>query len=240
MIRIRPARRLIVGSALAASMVLLAPQSAADGTSAGYAGGAPSRQHEYEVPTDATAGPFAAMLLTLAVRDERNGGYHRDAFPHWITQRDGCDTREHVLADEKVAGTITGCEVERGSWLSLYDGAPVADPGALDIDHMVPLAEAWGSGARTWTTARRQRYANDVIYPDALFAVTASTNRSKGDRDPVEWMPPDASARCRYVQAWIAVKWRWRLSVDPIEKKALVGGLSACPKALAPIPHRAR
>ena len=87
-------------------------------------------------------------------------------------------------------------------------------PSDLDIDHLVPLAEAWDSGARNWTAAQRQAYANDLGDARALVAVTDNVNQAKGDQDPAEWMPPAAGATCRYVGEWAAVKIRWRLTVD--------------------------
>ncbi|MEU2794837.1 DUF1524 domain-containing protein [Streptomyces sp. NPDC007100] len=65
----------------------------------------------------------------------------------------------------------------------------------VDIDHMVPLGEAWDSGARTWSTAERQAYANDLDDERSLLAIHDSANQSKADRDPAKWMPPAASAR---------------------------------------------
>jgi hypothetical protein len=59
---------------------------------------------------------------------------------------------------------------------------------------MVPLAEAWSSGAWTWTTSRRQTYANDLGGPE-VWAVTDNVNQSKGDRDPAQWQPPRAAFR---------------------------------------------
>ena len=53
----------------------------------------------------------------------------------------------------------------------------------VDIDHMVPLAEAWDSGARTWTTPTRQAYANDLGDSRSLVGVTDNVNQAKGDQD---------------------------------------------------------
>ena len=101
-------------------------------------------------------------------------------------------------------------------------------PAGLDIDHLVPLAEAWASGARAWNVATRVAYANDLGYPYALNAVTASVNRSKGDKEPGSWLPPRTASRCGYVAAWVAVKWRWGLTVDASEKAGLARRLKAC------------
>ncbi|MCS5689596.1 MAG: HNH endonuclease family protein, partial [Acidimicrobiales bacterium] len=105
---------------------------------------------------------------------------------------DGCDTRREVLIEESiepVTETI-GCSLQGGRWYSAFDGVETDDPSTFDVDHMVPLKEAWDSGAWAWDAARRQAFANDTTLADALIAVSASSNRSKGSKDPAEWMPP--------------------------------------------------
>jgi len=182
------------------------------------------------------------LLGQLTVTTEVRTGYDRSLFPHWIdADGNGCDTRREVLiAESQVAVTRTGtCTVTAGRWYSLYDGVTATDPTTLDIDHMVPLAEAWDSGARQWDTARRRAFANDLAIPDALFAVTASVNRSKGDQDPAQWMPPRSAYRCDYVVAWIRVKHRWGLSVDSAERNALSQQVDSCGDPVVEVPPRA-
>ena len=183
-----------------------------------------------------------SLLRSLAVAPERPAGYDRDLFPHWDYVGRNCDVRDLVLIDEARSGPSTGrsCPVGPGRWFSPFDGVTVREPGQLDIDHMVPLAEAWGSGARRWTTAVREAFANDMGYSGSLIAVTASSNRSKGDQDPAEWLPPRVSYRCTYISEWIAVKWRWRLSVDSREQAALRVQANACGNPRIQPPVRAR
>jgi len=172
--------------------------------------------------------PVTILLASLPVGPEHVGGYERSLFRHWIdADRNGCDTRREVLIAEAIAGQSVGCDVPGGAWLSFYDGVRTEDPATFDIDHMIPLKEAWDSGAFRWTPATRTAFANDLSYPAALVAVTASSNRSKGDQDPATWEP--AQGRCRYAKSWIAVKFRWRLSVDTAEKAALQRMLQGCP-----------
>ncbi|NES30022.1 DUF1524 domain-containing protein [Micromonospora terminaliae] len=186
----------------------------------------------------ASAAGYSASLTTavagLPVATEVRTGYSRDLFPHWIdADGDGCNTRNEVLyAEATTKPTISGtCTLSGGRWYSYYDNAYWTLTGDLDIDHMVPLAEAWDSGARSWTTSRRQAYANDLGDSRALAAVTDNVNQAKGDQDPATWLPPYASARCRYVGEWVAVKVRWRLSVDSAEKSALTSWANNCPAA---------
>ncbi len=176
---------------------------------------------------DSSDARSALAGLTVSTWDSMTG-YDRDHFRHWIAQGDGCDTREAVLAREgsKVT-TAKSCEITAGEWFSEYDGVTVDDPRQLDIDHMVPLANAWRTGAKRWTEEQREAFANDVTRPQ-LLAVTARTNRAKGDQDPSQWRPPRHDYWCVYAQRWIQVKSHWRLTVTVAEKGSLTEMLGTC------------
>ncbi|MCW6005407.1 HNH endonuclease family protein [Micromonospora sp. CPCC 205371] len=178
------------------------------------------------IPSYATA---VSRLNALTVAAESHQStYDRDLFPHWITVTGSCNTREQVLKRDGSGVTVdSACYPTSGSWRSPYDGATWTNPADVDIDHMVPLSEAWASGAWAWTTSRRQTYANDLGGPE-LWAVTDNVNQSKGDQDPATWQPSVASFRCTYARAWIQVKWYYSLSVDSAEKSALTGMLGTC------------
>jgi hypothetical protein len=115
-----------------------------------------------------------------------------------------------------------------GDWYSLYGGLTFTDPAELDIDHMVPLAEAWDSGASNWNAARRQAYANDLDHPETLRAVSAASNRSKGDLDPGQWKPTRDAAWCEYANDWVTVKKAWDLTADQNEVDDLRVMLRTC------------
>lgn len=192
---------------------------------------APAAQEEAEAA--APAGGVVALLDGLPVRAEAaRSGYDRGLFQHWTdADGDGCDTRREVLIAEAVTAPAvgSGCGLSGGAWYSPYDGGTETGTGrGFDIDHMVPLAEAWDSGAADWGPDRREDFANDLGYPDSLVAVTARSNRSKADRDPGDWQPPDAAARCWYASAWVQVKNRWGLSVDQREADTLRSVLTGC------------
>ncbi|PRH77203.1 hypothetical protein C6N75_21555 [Streptomyces solincola] len=180
---------------------------------------------------------LADAVAALPVAEESRAGYTRTSFKHWnagLDPADGCNTRAEVLlAEADVAPDVApGCRLSGGAWSSYYDDQEVTDPARLDIDHMVPLAESWDSGAAAWTAARREAYANDQGAEPSLVAVTARSNRAKADRDPTQWMPPAPGAHCRYLTEWVATKLRWGLTVDPAERDALVGRAENCPAAL--------
>jgi hypothetical protein len=187
-----------------------------------------------EDPPQSAQGQDAADLLArLEIRDEGSRrGYDREDFGEgWTTDAHGCTTREQVLAEESKAPITRGsdgCSVEEGRWLSLYDGDVLRDPDDLQIDHMVPLAEAWDSGASEWDAERRERYANDMRRTGALLAVSSEMNQSKSDQDPTEWMPPDRGVWCRYVNAWIVQKHGWHLTIDQAEHDKLAHVLATC------------
>ena len=173
--------------------------------------------------------PVNASTIQLVVTEDKLTGYKRSAFKHWIdADKNGCNTRAEVLIEEAVVKPKIGpkCKLTDGKWLSAYDGITVGAPSQLDVDHMVPLAEAWRSGAWKWTAAQRQAFANDLENSEALIAVTASTNRSKGDKDPSLWMP--AKGQCVYTQNWISIKVKYSLTADPQEVEKLNSLVSTC------------
>lgn len=182
------------------------------------------------VPVDPVPVPVLAQLL---IRDGGTtpGGYSRALFPTWLDlDGNGCDTRKDVLIAQSLVGVSvgSGCAVTGGRWLSLYDGVEVVEPSRLDIDHMVPLAEAWRSGANAWDTARRAAFANDLSIADSLIAVTTASNRAKGDRGPDQWRPPRMDTWCRYASAWVEVKVAWSLTATTRERDALGQMLDTC------------
>jgi len=169
------------------------------------------------------------LTVTPAVSKNAAGqGYERDYFKHWVSENDtGCDTRVAVLIrDSKTKPVMSGCKVVSGDWISAYDDKEYQKPGGMDIDHMVPLSEAWQSGALDWDAATRQAYANDLGYNYGLVPVSAHSNRSKSDQDPTTWKP-DTDA-CVYVGHWTMVKYRWNLTIDQAEKDSIEQVLTFC------------
>lgn len=169
--------------------------------------------------------------LTIAA-DHSMTGYDRGEFIHWIDATPSCTVREVVLARQSDGGEIDCRDLNPGEWTSPYDGVRVTSVKAVDVDHTVPLAEAWRSGADEWTPERRKQYAND-LRPGFLVAASPASNRSKGDQDPAHWMPPapvDPAYPCVYARNWIAVKTAYGLTVDQQEHDALARVLSEhCP-----------
>lgn len=208
-------KALVVGGVVAAALVGSVPSASA-------------------APGDTVTTTLRQATADLPVRVEDRTGYNREeSFGTWIdADHDGCRTRAEVLLEEALqAPEVTGrCTLTPGTgrWYSWYDDQYVNSPRDLDVDHVVPLAEAWDSGASAWSQERRAAYANDLSDPRHLEAVTQRSNRQKSDKDPAQWMP-DPAVYCRYTEYWVIAKSRYGLSVDTAEKSKLTELVSGCP-----------
>jgi hypothetical protein len=149
--------------------------------------------------------------------------YDRGEWGRWTDADKDCqDGRQEVLAAEStepVTWDERGCKVLSGAWTCPLTGERFTDPSKLDIDHVVPLREAHDSGGHAWPKERKRAYFNDLGNPDHLMATSASANRSKGSRQPHEWMP--TRNQCNYLRAWVGVKQNWDLEIDCEEARQL-------------------
>lgn len=152
-------------------------------------------------PPSAAKTRSAISHLKIATPLSMNG-YSRNRFPHWTSQGGGCDTRDRVLIrDGRNVRVGPGCRIVSGTWRSFYDGLTFTSSSRVDIDHVVPLANAWRSGARRWNDERRRHFAYDLD-DSQLIAVSATSNRSKGDQGSEAWKPPRRAAWCLYSRWW--------------------------------------
>lgn len=180
------------------------------------------------------------VLDSLTVRPgptESNRPYTRDQFgqPWFDADANGCDTRNDILRRDlenpAVTGGPHGCKVTSGTLRGPYSGktihfqrGPQTSP-LVQIDHVVALGDAWRSGAHTWTTLRRLKFAND---PLNLLATDGQTNQDKASAAADTWLPPNRSYRCQYAARQIAVKQKWGLSVTATEKHSLQTVIRGC------------
>ncbi|GAB3398328.1 hypothetical protein GCM10027568_35270 [Humibacter soli] len=188
-------------------------------------------------PAAATPGTAAALLATIPVKGRApHTGYDRvgDFGPAW-KDIDGnhCDTRDDVLARDLTTVVKKGsCTVESGVLSDPYTGKTihfvrgVQTSVAVQIDHLVPLSDAWETGAQQLTQQQRETMAND---PLELLAVDGPTNESKGDGDAATWLPPNHAFRCTYAARQVSVKAAYHLWVTAAEHDALARLLSGCP-----------
>jgi hypothetical protein len=187
------------------------------------------------------AAPTSALAALAALEAKGRAprtGYDRNLFgAGWVdTDRNGCDTRNDVLARDLTGETFKpgtrDCVVLTGVLADPYSGRTIDFRRGQDtsddvqIDHVVALSDAWQKGAQQWDGARRTAFAND---PLNLLAVDGPLNMQKGDGDAATWLPPTASFRCAYVARQVAVKLRYGAWATPAEKNTMATVLSACP-----------
>jgi hypothetical protein len=184
--------------------------------------------------SDLSALPAGVVPLTIAP-STHEATYDREQFGStgWIDADGDCqDTRAEVLIQESAIPvtftTTRGCTVADGQWTDPWSGMVSASARALDVDHTVPLANAWRSGAWAWTVAQRVAYANDLVDAPHLDAILLGENRSKGDQGPEGWRPPSRDAWCAYAQAWTQIKAKWQLTATAAEWDAVLELARAC------------
>jgi len=162
-------------------------------------------------------------LAALSVSGALIYQYSRADYKHWIDADKDCqDTRQEVLifeSIEKVTLDQNGCKVIEGKWYDPYSNQYFRNSDDIDIDHFVPLAEVHRSGGNMWSKDKKMEYANDLDDPEVLIAVDKSANRSKGDKDPSDWLPPNKEFQCEYIKTWQTIKKKWKLSMDAKEQK---------------------
>lgn len=145
---------------------------------------------------------------------------------HWSDVDKDCqDTRQEVLIEESLIPvtfkTDKKCKVASGLWKCKYTGNFYSSPKDLDIDHFVPLKEAWRSGGWEWEKDRKKSYYNYLRAPEHLIAVDRGSNRSKKDKAPDKWLPPNEDFHCEYAVRWLMIKHQWDLSLRDEEKKTI-------------------
>lgn len=183
-----------------------------------------------------------AALGEIDVRDTvSQAEYSRSYFGDGWATVEGCDIRNRILQRDLADAVVpseNGCVVESGTLRDPYTGADIAfrrgaeTSRAVQIDHVVALADAWRKGAERLTSEERHRFAND---PLNLLAVDGPTNNAKGSDDAASWLPPDKIYRCRYVARQIAVKAKYRLWVGESEAAAMRRVLHTCPDQQLPM-----
>ena len=194
-------------------------------------------------PHTAEVAGYRTMLAGLDVKGRAPmTGYNRELFgPAWTDTVDvdlghnGCDTRNDIL-NRDLTGVDTrpgtrDCLVEKGTLEDPFSGETIrftrgqSTSSLVQIDHLVPLADAWQKGAQQWDEQTRRNFAND---PDNLLAVKGSLNSQKGASDAATWLPPNRAFRCDYAKMIITVKDRYDVWVTQAESEALSTQLNTC------------
>lgn len=182
-----------------------------------------------------------SQLNTVAIADAQKVSYNRDEWKHWNTVAGCWDVREEVLVRDAVPGSVkyldkdkkettskeAACSVASGQWIDYYTGKTLTDPKGLDIDHMIPLSYTAQHGGQAWDAGKKSEYANSMN-AGHLVAVSASANRSKGDKGPSSWKPADKGSWCQYATDWVSVSTKWSLSMTEADKASLNEMLDTC------------
>ena len=186
------------------------------------------RRAGFCAPTSTSADSADLFSNPLNIPSSRTSPltYHRSLYGGWLDTDNDCqNTRQEILiAESRVEASLdeTGCIVIAGEWYDPYLDSLITDPRVIDIDHFIPLAEVHRSGGAKWDDSTRYSFGNDLSMNGVLIPVSASANRSKGDRDPANWLPPNTTYHCQYVDRWIALKETWRLTMDYAEHQAIM------------------
>lgn len=175
------------------------------------------------------------MEISIPVRQESRILYDRYDYTggQWSDDDGDCrNTRADLLEATSLIPVVRskdGCVVKLGLWYDPYSDASYEFAHDLDIDHLVPLKEAHESGADKWSKHDRANFANEYIKSANLIPVWSSMNRSKGAKEPLEWLPPHSEYVCEYVNRWTYVKWYSGLSMDRKECEFIKRSLAQCP-----------
>ena len=230
--RLRP-----VGLALAAAVVLVLSWLLGLVDPPGLASPAPWAASQIgSVPADRLAAAKAALAGIQVQGRAPKTGYTRERFGEaWDdVDRNGCDTRNDVLARD-----LKSVIFAKGSLHCIVSSGALDDPytakhiqfvrgersAEVQIDHLVPLSDAWQKGAQQWTAERRRAFAND---PANLLAVDGPANQEKGDGDVATWLPPQKSFRCEYAVRIVEVKSRYALWMTDAEHRKAEELLGQC------------
>lgn len=182
---------------------------------------------------DSAAAALLAEIPTTTAEPE--SPYDRDLFgQRWAdVDRNGCDTRNDMLARDLVDPTFKpgthDCVVLTGILHDPYTGETVTFTRTsevyqpVQVDHIVSLDAAWGTGADKWTDDKRLQFAND---PLNLLITTA--NQSKGERTPGSWTPAAPQAACDYATRYITVAHTYELTLAAADADALRTALTGC------------
>lgn len=155
--------------------------------------------------------------------------YDRKSWKHWIdADRDCQNTRAEVLINyslDSVTFRRTGCTVAFGRWHDPYTGQTFTLASDIDIDHIVPLAHAHQHGGASWSSYRKQEFANDY---ENLLPVEDNANQAKGSKAPHEWMPSNTAYHCTYIEKWTYIKDKYGLAYSNPEQRQINQVLSRC------------
>lgn len=171
---------------------------------------------------------YLDKLSKIVLAEPNEVKYKRSEWKHWSDQGNSCNTREIALAQQSVKPAEVDkktCRVLSGEWIDPYSGKVFNNPRDLDIDHVIPLANASRNGGQKWNSEAKEKFANDL---SQLLVVSAKENRVKSDSGPGRYMPPNKDYHCKYSKIWVDTALKYELTISKSDKKALEEGLKTC------------
>ncbi|MCP4162610.1 MAG: HNH endonuclease [Deltaproteobacteria bacterium] len=162
------------------------------------------------------------MLILLISTSAYSAKYNRKNWKHWIdADKDGQNTRHEILIRDNVGKlkfkTKKKCKVVSGKWICPYTGKTYYKASDMDIDHIVPLKEAWRSGGADWSKEKKRAFAND---PENLLATEDNAYQAKGDKSLVKWLPIKPYWQM-YAIKWMQIKQKYGLKYTKKERNIL-------------------
>ena len=204
--------------------------SGSSDSQAGTDGGSTSNSPENNGGSEASTGAnkYQAALNNLTVAPAKKVAYKRSEWKHWVDVNGKCNAREQTLVNQgkDVKTDPKTCRVLTGTWVDPYSGETITNPKSIDIDHVIPLGYVARSGGQDWSPQKKQEYANDV--DTVLLVTSAKENRSKSDKGPADYMPPNSAYACTYAQKWIDIAGKYRISITQADKQTLADALTKC------------
>jgi hypothetical protein len=217
-----------------------------DGGSSGGNNGTISGTSRSQVQDAKALAGYNAELISLKSAPAANVAYDRSEWRQWDNITSCWTVREQVLYNDaqkdsaltlldknkqRTTDVSKACYITGGTWIDPYTSQKFTNPEDLDIDHLVPLGYVAAHGGQAWSSSKKEDYANAYKEPGHLLAVSASANRSKGDKGPGDWQPSNSAYKCQYAINWINVSTTWKLSVASADKAALKSMLATCHKS---------
>ena len=146
--------------------------------------------------------------------------YNREDWRHWIDEDGDCqNTRAEVLISQSQVrvefATSRDCRVIKGSWIGQLTGVLLTNASDIDIDHVIPLSYAHRHGGFSWSSSKKEQFAND---PLNLLPAYDIENRKKSDKGPSEYLPSNKNLACAYIKRWQAIRIKYGLNIAPNDK----------------------
>lgn len=205
----------------------------------------PKNGEAYQLKTSLVSKEESLSILgTLKIEEaDTSKAYKRTEWKHWskVDGRNACwNVRQEALYQQAVPNTVKlinkdkkevsdvsqACAVSSGEWIDPYSGEKFTNPKDLDVDHIIALGYTARHGGNGWDSKKKEEYANDLA--DVLLVTSARENRSKSDKGPSEYMPPDDKYKCVFAKNYVGIANKYSLTITQKDKDTLQSALNKC------------